>query len=38
MRHLNGFVDGFIAPFAFIYRTSGWLDQLGKRIAAWLVA
>ncbi len=38
MRHLNGFVDGFLLPFAGIVRLSGYLDRLGKRIADWLVA
>lgn len=38
MSHLDDFCDGFIRPFALIARASGWLDQLGKRIAAWLLA
>lgn len=38
MSHLDDFTDGFILPFALIARASGYLDQLGKRIAAWLVA
>ena len=34
---MSNFVDGFLYPFALVARVSGWLDQLGKRIAAWLV-
>lgn len=42
MRHLDAFVDGFILGFWYpietIIRVSGYLDQLGKRIADWLWA